>query len=66
MDSLPHKVPERGIDHSLPFDTVLAREGWGFDAQAEMAFAGRVVTAVPPMLLAVVGEFDPAWAKAPN
>ena len=58
-----HQVAERGIDHSLAFDTVLAREGRAFDAQAEMAFAGRVVAAVAAVLLAVVGELDPRRRK---
>jgi len=28
-----------------------------------MTFAGGIVTAVPAMLLAVVGQFDPRWRK---
>jgi len=63
MDSGVHEVAERGIDHPLAFDTALAREGRAFDPQAEVAFAGRIVTAVPSMLLAVVDELDQRWRK---
>src|SRR5437868_8743841 len=58
MDSRLHQVAERGIDHPLAFEAVLFRERRALDAQGEMAFACRIVTAVPAMLLAVVDEFD--------
>ena len=65
MDSVLHQVPERAIDHPLSLDTVLASECGAFDAQAEVAFACGIISAVPAMLLAVVDELDPV-EKAPN
>ena len=66
MDPLAHQVAERGIDHPLAFDTVLAGKGRTFDRQGEVAFAGRIVAAVAAVLLAVVDQLDHASAKAPS
>jgi glutathione S-transferase len=60
VDSGLHQLAERPIDHALPFDTALAREGRAFDAQAEVALARRVITAMTPMLL----EKDKSWFEA--
>ncbi len=51
-------VAERRIDHPLPFDTVLAREGRAFDPEAEMALAFGIVAAVAAVLLAVVDQLN--------
>lgn len=63
MDSFVKQVGERLVDHPLPLDPRLAGEGGGFDRQAEMAFAGGVVAAVPAMLLAIVDQIDPGGCK---
>ena len=63
MDSFVKQVAERLVDHPLPLDPRLAVEGGALDDQREVAFAGRVVAAVPAMLLAVVDKVDSRWIE---
>ena len=60
MNALAHEIAECSIDHPLPLDAGFAGERLALDRQAEMAFAGRVVAAVPAMLLTVIGKIDAA------
>ena len=58
-----HQLPQRQIDHPLPFDPALADERFAFDAQCKVALAGGVIAPVTTMLFAVVGQLDPGWRK---
>ena len=52
-----HQLAECGVHQTLALDRFLpVRQG--FRSQAEMALAGRIVSAVAAMLFAVVREFD--------
>lgn len=58
MDSCVHQFAECGIDHPLPLDAAFASKCRTFDVQREVALASRMMTAVPPMLFAVVRQID--------
>src|SRR5262249_53193395 len=53
-----HEGPERRINHPLALDAVLADKGRTLDFQGEVTLSGRIVAAMPAMLLAVVAELD--------
>ena len=63
MDSRLHEVAKGCIDHSLPLHTVHPGKERTFNVKAEVAFARRIIAAMPPMLLAVVSEGEAGWRK---
>ena len=60
MDAFVHQLAEGRVYGPLTLHAGHAREGRTFDRQAEMAFAGGVVTAVAAVLFAVVIELEAA------
>ena len=58
MDALVKQIAKRGMDHPLALDPRFADEGRALDEEAEMAFPGGVVAAVPAMLFAVVDKVE--------
>ena len=63
MDALVEQVAERVMDQALALDARLASERRAFNAQAEMAFARRIVAAVAAVRFAVIDQFDLARAE---
>ena len=63
MDALAHQVAERGIDFALALDAAEVGEDRTLDSQREMAFATRVVTGVPDMLMALVLKIETRRAE---
>src|SRR5688500_10288187 len=58
MDPLVHEIAERRVDSALSVDAVQPGEGWTFDRQRKMAFAARIVTGVPDMLVTLIFELQ--------
>jgi hypothetical protein len=63
MDPVADQLAQRGMDHALPLDPALAGKSRAFDHQREVAFAGRVVAAMPAMLLAIIDQLEPCRCK---
>jgi hypothetical protein len=58
VNPLADEFAERRVDHPLPLDPRPTGEERAFDQQREMALAGRIVAAVPAVLLAIVDQFN--------
>jgi hypothetical protein len=58
MHPAADELAERRVNHPLPLDPRLSSEERAFDQQGEMALAGRIVTAMPAMLFAIVDQLD--------
>ena len=63
VDLLSHFLLERGIDHALAFQPVLAFEGGCHDLHAEMCLAAGAGACMAGVAMGLVNDVDPIWIE---